>query len=29
MDGTILRLLEEGQHALLRWVGEDTLVAVA
>lgn len=29
MDGTILRLLEEGQHDLLRWVGEDTLVAVA
>ena len=29
MDGTILRLLDETDGSLLRWVGDDTLVAIA
>jgi hypothetical protein len=29
MDGVLLRLLHEEQHDLLRWVGEDVLVAIA
>lgn len=29
MDGVILRLLEETDGSTLRWVGEDTLVAIA
>jgi len=29
MDGVILRLLEETDGSQLRWVGEDTLVAIA
>jgi hypothetical protein len=29
MDGVILRLLEETDGAMLRWIGEDTLVAIA
>jgi hypothetical protein len=29
MDGTILRLLAETDGSNLRWIGEDTLVAIA
>ena len=29
MDGVILRLLDETDGSMLRWIGEDTLVAVA
>jgi hypothetical protein len=29
LDGTILNILHEGREDLLRWVGNDTLVAVA
>jgi non-ribosomal peptide synthetase component F len=29
MDGVILRMLEETDGSQLRWVGEDTLVAIA
>jgi hypothetical protein len=29
MDGVLLRLLEETDGSTLRWVGEDTLVAIA
>ena len=28
-DGILLRLLAEGKHDLLRWVGNDTLVAIS
>lgn len=28
MDGTILRILHETDGSLLRWVGDDTLVAI-
>lgn len=28
-DGILLRLLAEGRHDLLRWVGGDTLVAIS
>lgn len=27
-DGTILNILDQGRHDLLRWVGDDTLVAI-
>jgi hypothetical protein len=29
MDGVLMRLLEETDGSTLRWIGEDTLVAVA
>jgi hypothetical protein len=29
MDGVLLRLLEETDGSTLRWIGEDTLVAIA